>query len=91
MIQCDMPFMRSAIAVAAATAPTPTCPWSTATTRRRRSQVNQRHAQRLVDDLELAHQAHLPVAGLHEVLHGRAREARFTVAWENSLTVAMLV
>jgi hypothetical protein len=27
MIQCDMPLMRSAIAVTAATAPGPICPW----------------------------------------------------------------
>ena len=59
MIQCDMPLSRSAIAVAAATAPTPTWPRDHSHSVDTRGAGDQRHAQRVVDDLEAAHQPHL--------------------------------
>ncbi|MNN88213.1 hypothetical protein D3C81_2058700 [compost metagenome] len=46
---------------------------------------DQAHHQCLVDDLELADQAHLAKAGLLEVLHGRAREVRFTIGMREQL------
>jgi hypothetical protein len=91
MIQCDMPLMRSAIAVTAATAPAPTWPRLHSQTAVAGGAQDQAHHQRVVDDLEGAHQPHLLVAGVHElVIAWRAKPASRCVC-ENSLTVEMLV
>ena len=61
MIQCEMPFRRSAIAVAAATAPTPTWPCVHSHSVAPAVRSDQRHAEQVVDDLEAGDQPHLRV------------------------------
>ena len=78
MIHCEMPFSRSAIAVAAATAPTATAPLPEDQRHQRRA-GDQGDAQGVVDDLEQRHQAHLRVAGGGELLHRLAREVRLAL------------
>ncbi len=90
--QCEMPFSRSAIAVAAATAPTPTWPRVHSHSATPAVPTISSHAQRVVDDLEAAHQAHLAVDGHQELRASRERaKPASRCACENSLTVAMLV
>ena len=76
MIQCEMPFRRSAIAVAAATAPMPTWPLGPEIERHAGGAGDQAHAEHVVGDLEATDESHLAIGGVHEFLHGTARVTR---------------
>ena len=77
MTQCEMPLSRSAMAVAAATAPTPTWPRVHSQQGNAGGAGDQQHAEHVIDDLEAADQAHLAVHAAQELAHGGAREAGF--------------
>ena len=69
--QCEMPFRRSAIAVAAATAPTPTSPCVHSHSVAPADAAISAMLQHVVDDLEAGDEPHLRVHGAEELLHRR--------------------